>query len=77
MYLIVKHISEQTATLIFFSCRSVQLSTDIGAAGQIGRNAVSHVVTVIERDLGNATIQNLCVEVCTVQERQPRQMAVL
>ena len=50
---------------------------DIGAAGQIGRNAVSHVATVIERDLENAMIQNLCVEVCTAQDRQPNQTAVL
>ena len=50
---------------------------DIGAAGRNGRIAVSHVVTVIGRDLENATIQNPCVEVCTVQERQPNQMAVL
>lgn len=50
---------------------------DIGAVGRNGRIAVSHVVTVIERDLENAMIQNPCVEVCTVQDRQPHQMAVL
>lgn len=38
---------------------------DIGAAGRIGQSAVSHVVTVIERDLENAMIQHPCEEVCT------------
>lgn len=49
----------------------------IGAAGRIGQSAVSHVVTVIERDLENAMIQHPCEEVCTAQDLQPHQMAVL
>lgn len=50
---------------------------DIGAAGRIGQSAVSHVVTVLERDLENAMIQHPCEEVCTAQDLQPHQMAVL